>query len=179
MRVGTKSLLFGVHQLFLHPVFVLIAWVKLYGWPRWWELAAIIGHDWGYWGCAAIDDPHGEEHPRRSAGLLYGAFGHHEMFMEVLCHSRHYSRRERREPSRLCWADKASHLYYPKWLYLLLARASGELAEYRRETATAGLLSLDASDDEWFDWMQDFFDAMVRERRGDAVPYINPLRTQR
>lgn len=33
MKVGTKSVLFGAHCFFIHPVFVAIAWIKLFGWP--------------------------------------------------------------------------------------------------------------------------------------------------
>ena len=34
MRVGTKSILFGVHNFVLHPPLVAIAWWRLYGFPR-------------------------------------------------------------------------------------------------------------------------------------------------
>ncbi|MCK5235828.1 MAG: hypothetical protein KAR06_02490, partial [Deltaproteobacteria bacterium] len=60
--VGTKSLLFGVHQFIWHPITVLIAWCKLYGWPTWPELVCIIVHDWGYWGKPNMDGPEGEKH---------------------------------------------------------------------------------------------------------------------
>ncbi len=33
MCVGTKSILFGVHNLVIHPVPVALAWWKLYGFP--------------------------------------------------------------------------------------------------------------------------------------------------
>ena len=49
MKVGTKSLLFGAHNIFIHPFLVFIAWWRLYGFPadpRLW--VAFIVHDWGY-----------------------------------------------------------------------------------------------------------------------------------
>ena len=59
MKMGTKSLLFGVHQFFIHPLMVLLAWIVLYrSFPGLKELVCIFIHDWGYWGKA---DLKGEE----------------------------------------------------------------------------------------------------------------------
>ncbi len=33
MRIGTKSVVFGAHQFWIHPFFVFIAWWRLYGFP--------------------------------------------------------------------------------------------------------------------------------------------------
>ncbi|MDQ6662779.1 MAG: hypothetical protein M3Z23_00090, partial [Acidobacteriota bacterium] len=33
MKIGTRSVLFGAHQFLLHPVFLAIAWRRLYGFP--------------------------------------------------------------------------------------------------------------------------------------------------
>ena len=33
MRVGTKSVLFGVHAVWIHPFFVAWAWWRLFGFP--------------------------------------------------------------------------------------------------------------------------------------------------
>lgn len=38
MSIGTKSVLFGAHCFFLHPLFVALAWARLYGVPREWRL---------------------------------------------------------------------------------------------------------------------------------------------
>lgn len=68
MKIGTRSLLFGVHQFLWHPVTVVIAWRKLYGrLPHWHELIAIALHDIGYWGLPNIDGAEGREHPVRGA----------------------------------------------------------------------------------------------------------------
>ena len=64
MQVGTKSLLFGVHQIFWHPLTVTLAWKELYKtWPSWKEFVCIFIHDWGYWGCPNMDGEEGENHP--------------------------------------------------------------------------------------------------------------------
>ena len=55
MRVGTKSVLFGVHALWIHPFFVAWAWWKLFGFP--WDLKlwfAFLLHDAGYIFCPII-----------------------------------------------------------------------------------------------------------------------------
>lgn len=72
MKLGTKSILFGAHQFLLHPVFVAIAWIKLYGFPydpRIW--IAFFVHDLGYWGKPNIDGPEGEVHPELGANIMH------------------------------------------------------------------------------------------------------------
>lgn len=71
MKIGTKSLLYGAHAFWLHPIFVTWAWIKLYGFP-WqpWLWIAFVVHDWGYWGMPNMDGPEGEEHPRTGARIL-------------------------------------------------------------------------------------------------------------
>ena len=63
MRVGTKSIFFGVHSMFLHPLFVAVAWWRLYGFPyhpRLWFAFAL--HDAGYFGRGSMEGPEGETH---------------------------------------------------------------------------------------------------------------------
>lgn len=175
MKIGTKSLLFGVHQFAWHPMTVLIAWIKLYGWPNWKELICIIIHDWGYWSAPNMDGIEGERHPDVGARIAQVLFGREYKYL-CLLHSRHYARSIGMEPSRLCWADKLSILYDPWWFYLPRAQASGELAEYRKLAADAGFVPLDASHRVWFEWIQDRLAKLGREMRGDAVPYVNPER---
>ena len=51
MTEGTKSYLFGCHQFFIHPLIVVIAWIKLYKkFPKFWELVCIFLHDIGHIG---------------------------------------------------------------------------------------------------------------------------------
>jgi len=64
MHMGTKSLLFGYHQLLLHPLFVWAGWLKLYGWtwdPR--VVLAFFVHDIGYFGKPNMDGLEGKQHP--------------------------------------------------------------------------------------------------------------------
>ena len=55
-------------------------------------------------------------------GDSWGAF--------TAAHSRYWAKRHGRRVSRLCVADKLSFVLTPAWLYLPMARATGELAEY-------------------------------------------------
>lgn len=173
MNVGTKSLLFGVHQFLWHPITVLMAWWYLYGRPTWRELACIIIHDWGYWGSPNMDGPEGEQHPMFAAALA-GKWLGGSYFDLCLYHSRHYARHVGIEPSKLCWADKLSILYEPWWLYLPRAWLSRELFEYRQLAANAGFIPMSASHRIWFRWVKDRLETLGREKRGDAVPYVNP-----
>jgi len=87
MKIGTKSLLFGVHTWFIHPFFVAKAWNDLYGWypdhpyrpfPQldlfkyWVKLwVCFFVHDWGYWGKKEMDGPEGDKHPEVGAGIAH------------------------------------------------------------------------------------------------------------
>lgn len=130
MRIGTKSLLFGAHQIVLHPIILAISWCKLYGFPfdpRLW--LCFLVHDWGYWGKPNMDGPEGEEHPvfgsdivRKICGQKWGDF--------CLYHSRWYSSKHGKQFSKLCVADKYAIVITPSWLYLPMVKATGELREY-------------------------------------------------
>lgn len=149
MSVGTRSLLFGAHQFLWHPLLVLIAWVKLYGWPRLDELVAIFVHDWGYAGAREMEGPGGLRHPELGARLVNRLFGAACRDL-VLYHSRAYAQTVGARPSALCWADKLAFALEPMRFYLWRTRLSGELAEYRAKAATDGLVPATASDQEWF-----------------------------
>lgn len=153
MRVGTRSVLFGAHAFWLHPWFVARAWWRLYGFPwdpRLW--VAFVVHDLGYWGMPDMDGEEGETHPELGARLMARLFDGRVRLSPAPCdpgttrylylgrwgrlclyHSRFYSQRAGAEPSRLCYADKLASVLTPWWLYLPLARLSGELPEYMRE----------------------------------------------
>lgn len=135
MKTGTKSLLFGVHCFFIHPFFVAWAWIWLYGWP-WHPLywLAFLVHDWGYWGCEKMDDERGELHPILGARILR-FFGGRDWYYFALYHSRFLAVRDGQRFSRLCVADKLAIALTPAWLYLPMARATGEIREYMAQTA--------------------------------------------
>jgi len=145
MKIGTRSVLYGAHQFIIHPLFVLAAWIKLYGCPTWRELIAIIIHDWGYWGSPNMDGPEGEEHPAWAAAKLHklgdkwyrfegkrrsGKIAWLRAGNEVLYHSRFWAKKHGAEPSRLCWADKLGTAWYPTFLWCFLTRLTGEIHEY-------------------------------------------------
>ncbi len=130
MRVGTKSLLFGVHQFLLHPLSVAVSWWKLYGFPRdprvW---VAFFVHDIGYWGKPNMDGPEGEGHVELGGRIMDFLFGPR---WGDFCrrHSRTYAHAHGKPVSRLCVADKFSLCITPGPLYLFLASLSGEISEY-------------------------------------------------
>lgn len=177
MKIGTKSLLFGVHQFVWHPITVLLAWWKLYGRPSWREIICIVVHDWGYWGSPNMDGIEGEQHPERGALIVWNLFVDMSYYDLVLYHSRHYARQFDREPSRLCWADKLSILYDPWWFYIPRALLSGELYEYRKLAADTGFIPLSATHREWFRWIKKRFKKLAVEKRADVVTYMNPQRS--
>jgi hypothetical protein len=133
MRIGTKTLLFGVHQVILHPLMVARAWRMLYGPIRDLRLwIAFIVHDLGYWGLPNLDGPEGQLHPYLGARIMGRLFGP-EWYRFCLYHSRHLARAMGEPHSPLAVADKLAICCYPEWLYFFLARASGEIVEYREE----------------------------------------------
>lgn len=148
MKIGTRSLLFGVHQVLWHPYTVLRAWIHLYGCPSWRELFCIVIHDWGYWGRTDMDGPSGRHHPCLGMRIASRVLGP-EWGMFVYRHSRNLCAETGLEPSKLCWADKYSMLYDPQWFYLLRARLSGEIKEYRQRADLSGFCDADYPDWAW------------------------------
>lgn len=137
MKIGTKSLLFGVHQFAIHPIMVTWAWWIIYRrFPCLYELFAIVTHDWGYWGSSNMDGTDGKEHPERIAQWWRCNGGaKRSMFCwniadEIAGHSRFHVAKYGGSLSRLFRADKLAVVLYPRWLYLLLANLSGEIHEY-------------------------------------------------
>lgn len=164
MKVGKKSLLFGVHQFLWHPFTVFLAWWELYGPPNWKEAFCIFVHDWGYWHSSDIDGNEGELHPEYAAQLA-GRFWGTEYRDLCLYHSRRYANLAGKQPSRLCWADKLSVKYDPWWFYIFRAWLSGELQEYRLRAARAGSVPLTAKHREWHKYFKDLFINIAIEKR--------------
>lgn len=130
MKIGTRSVLFGAHQFLLHPLFLAVAWQKLYGFP--WDLrlwAAFFVHDLGYLGSGDMDGPEGEKHVELGARIMRTLFG--DSWGEFCGrHSRYYARARGLSVSRLCVADKLAFVLTPNWLYLPMTVATGEIFEY-------------------------------------------------
>lgn len=175
MNVGTKSLLFGVHAFWFHPVTVFIAWCKLYGFPNWKETVCIFIHDWGYWGCPNMDGKEGEQHPKLAAHLADKWFDGergwtYDGTYSALClfHSRGTAKLCKTAPSKLCWADKLSIKYDPWFLYLPRAILSGEIKEYRKRADEFGEIKYDRTNLEWYRWSHD---RMIRKAMNhDTTP---------
>lgn len=158
MKVGTRSLLFGVHCFFIHPFLVAYAWYRLYGFPydpRLW--VAFFLHDIGYWGKPNMDGPEGERHVLLGAAIVRRLFGE-EWGDFTLLHSRSYARRLGRPPSRLCAADKLVVYYTPWWCYFPFAWSTGELREYMAQSGepalAGGLFSQVTAFRSWYSHLQ-------------------------
>lgn len=87
----------------------------------------------------------------------------------VLYRSRHYAQLIGQPPSKLCWADKLSILYEPKWFYLLRAKLTGEIREYRLNGEKE--FGLDRSHSVWFDWIKGEPQKLAIVQKVDALPY--------
>ena len=183
MKTGTKSLLFGVHQIIWHPVTVLLAWIELYGLPNWKECVCIVIHDWGYWGSPNMDGVEGEKHPEWAARFasryldpeeygdeVYGKFLVKDEWEQFcLFHSRHYAKRHNQDPSKLCWANKFSIKYDPWWLYLPRAWLSGELNEYRALHGSMG--ENFKTHREWYEWASERAILMGKAQSSDGISF--------
>lgn len=155
MRLGTKTLLFGVHGFFIHPILVLIAWVKIYHeFPSWRELVCIIIHDWGYWGKTTLKDKDGDNHPEFGANLAGKWFGK-EWHDFVLGHSNFYIIRHGVSRSKLLAPDKYWHCIIPIWFYKIISVPSGEWNHYRSVTNARQVGPLTDSDEMWWKKIQD------------------------
>lgn len=147
--VGTKSLLYGVHQFAWHPFTVRLAWVRLYKIsPNWKTCVCIVIHDWGYWGCNTMDGVGGREHPRWAARIAGKWFGQ-DYYHLCLWHSRYLAKKYNGVPSALCWADKYSMLSDPVWFYLIRARLSGEIEEYHKNAVARDFIAPWHSERQW------------------------------
>ena len=106
-----------------------LAFTSLWHWKLW---LVFFVHDLGYWGKPNMDGPEGETHPLWGARLMLRLGGEqlwvwHDL---VLFHSRFYAKQQNRQPSALCCPDKLATLITPRWLYLAMVRATGEVEEY-------------------------------------------------
>lgn len=220
MKIGTKSILFGVHQFILHPIFVSIAWWKLYGFPfdlRLW--VAFFVHDLGYWGKPNMDGKEGEKHVELGARIMGWLFDRNTIMLNFirtkwvksecklyypnynvkhffiikstyskwfkfcLFHSRYYAKKTGNKPSKLCVADKYSIYLTPYWLYIPLARLTGEIHEYMakcKQRVDAGELkytSIKISTKDyksWYKGVQDYLYEWVMEHKDGKIDNWTP-----
>lgn len=183
MRVGLKSLIGGAHCVALHPFFVAWGWTKLYGFPWDPKLWAAFGlHDIGYITLQQMDGDEGEKHVVLGARIMGRLFGP-KWESECFRHSRYWCRRIGLPISRLCLADKLAFALTPSWLYLPMARWTGELAEYmeRSRDRQAGdngftpgeLADLNSGDERrWLRELQSYTLRWVDRHRDQAVEFV-------
>jgi len=181
MKVGTKSLLFGVHQVIIHPITVFIAWWKLYGFPkdpRLW--IAFIVHDWGYWGKPNMDGKEGETHVELGARIMsklfdiddHVSFDWNDMIYKLkkgtdkywyyftLYHSRFYAKANNASISKLCVADKYAFIILPKWFYIFTGTLSGEIKEYMAKGRSGKIWS---NKSDWYNNLHSFIKGWIKE----------------
>lgn len=170
MNIGTKSVLFGAHQFAIYPWFVAWGWWRLYGFPcdpRLW--LAFFVHDLGYLGKPNMDGPEGETHVELGAKIM-GVFGTKWADFSRY-HSRFYAKRDGRNFSRLCVADKLALCLTPRWLYLPSVNMTGEIKEYMKlcEKNQGGkyqtMQLTTASQKEWYDAMKSYLLKWVEEHK--------------
>jgi len=159
MTIGTKSVLFGAHAFWLHPLIVAMAWFKLHRFkcvkcphtgvctsildPRLWLI--FIVHDLGYISKPDLDGSEGELHPLFGGKIvnqicdnLLSIFNQPTIrytrpwYRFSLYHSRFLAKRDGVEPSIFCAADKMAIAIEPSWLYLPRTKFTGELDLYMK-----------------------------------------------
>ena len=177
MTVGTKSVLFGAHCFLIHGFFVARGWWTLWGFPwdpRLWT--AFFVHDLGYLGCGDMDGSQGEEHVQLGAKIMGLLFGE-SWAVFTLRHSRYWAKKHGVGVSKLCYADKLAFAITPGWLYLPMACATGELAEYmeksrNRQAGVAAFTELERTQLEssvpacWLEGLQSYTKRWVEEHQG-------------
>jgi len=128
-----------------------------------------------------MDGADGETHVELGARIMAFLFGE-PWGAFTAAHSRYWAKRNGRQFSRLCVADKLAFVLTPAWLYLPMARSTGELSEYmlRAKERQAGcehftaiesaqLNSPDAR--EWLTGLKSYTRRWVEEQRDGGVDH--------
>lgn len=182
MPIGTKSVLFGAHCFFIHPVLLFVSWWRLYGFPwdpRLW--VAFVVHDLGYWGKPNMDGEEGELHPYLGAKVMGFLFDKKKPDNKsyplpseywywhdfTLYHSRFLAKKNGAQFSRLCVADKYVIATEPAWLYLPRVRFTGEIKEYMKDAAknSNGDIPVQESESAWYAAVQKYVLGWVQEHK--------------
>lgn len=186
MTIGTKSVLFGVHNPIIHTYFHIKAWKILYNrWPHWKTIVCMFVHDLGYIGKSNMDGKEGKSHPELGAYIASKLFDRRNPFCSrcmarqkdtwsmikksdtcsicdkyarfVLGHSRSYAKSHNMYPSELCWSDKLAVVLEPYWLYIPRAILTGEIKEYYQEGIEGGLIKPGTSYKNWKQTVDKYF----------------------
>jgi len=180
MKLGTKSLLWGAHAFFLHPLQVGLGWQRLWGVP--WDARlwiAFFFHDVGYFKRDQMDGEGSDAHVILGAEIVRSICGP-AYADECYRHSREWCRRRGQPVSRLCLADKMAFVLTPWWIYLPMTRLTGELDEYvsrsRENHGSSGYteeeraLIFDGGQRKWLQGLQRYTLRWVEAHMDEVVP---------
>ena len=135
MKTGLRSYLVGMHNPLLHAIMIIIAWIRIYhNLPTIKELICILFHDIGYITQTTIDG-FDNKHPELGAWLCGSMLGR-KHFVLCIAHSRVYAKKLGISLSKLGYADKASILIFPNWLFKRIILIGGEAEEYYQTSKT-------------------------------------------
>lgn len=208
--IGQRTVAYGYHTWWLHPWMVALGWWRTFGFPwdpRLW--VAFFVHDLGYRGLPNLDGPEGEQHPEWGARVMERWFDRDWRFrlrprrIGRLCdmiwgdikdkpynagtwyafvryHSRFLAKADGKRYSALCVADKLAIVLYPRWLFLWLVSATGEVEEYMKTALRRGEHPTAESRERWYrgmtryvrDWWEEH-----RDLRPDGMTRDDSKRT--
>lgn len=157
------------------------AFTSLWHWKLW--LAFFI-HDLGYLGKPNMDGPEGEQHPYLGARIMYALGGYQRQVWHdlLLYHSRFLAKQNNAQPSVFCIADKLAIVVTWRWLYMLLVRSTGEVAEYMERSQsrndTGGKyvgMNLDTENiNAWYDSMIAYMKRWIEEHKDGRADTWTP-----
>lgn len=125
MTEGTKTVLFGSHNVLMHSLFIIIAWVLLYKKvPKFWQLVCIFIHDIGYFGMNHLTADTNENHTELGAKIGYRLFGF-KAWLFIVGHSRKDAEKYGVPLSELEAPDDYVWVIMPLWLISLLQYLEG------------------------------------------------------
>ena len=126
-----------------------------------------------------MDGREGEEHVHLGAKIMGLLFG--DPWADfTLRHSRYWAKKHGVRVSKLCYADKLAFAITPGWLYLPMACATGELAEYMeksrdRQAGVAAFTETERTQLEsgdpacWLEGLQSYTKRWVEEHQGGGA----------
>ncbi len=202
--IGTRSVLIGAHCFFIHPWFVAFSWYKLYGFPKDIRLwVAFFVHDLGYWGCPNMDGEEGELHPYLGANIMHKLFDSNKKYLVPGCqceycswvrdenkewynftlyHSRFLAKKNGKQYSKLCVADKLAIINTPSWLYIPMVTLTGEVKEYMKDfnRNCGGSSSETIGNDKyfWYSAVKKYVSSWVEEHKDIKVDNWTPEKRQ-
>lgn len=92
-------------------------------------------------------------------------FGAHCFFLHH--HSRFLAKKNGKNYSKLCVADKLAIAITPAWLYIPMVNATGEIKEYMKDAAvnSAGQIAVQDSQKKWYAAVQEYVRKWVHEHK--------------